>query len=199
MKLSYYHIHYLKSDLINSMKPNIDFTKLSIEDILGYVAIKTGISKEKLKSKKRHKSIVFARNLFFGLARLNKKNKTEDVGSIVNRDHSTVTYAESQFFNKFDHTFKNYVENLGVDFIQIREILKEQKKIIKKNNQKKKQPIILSQIKELYYTEKMSFKELSEFYECSVHRIWYFFKTNNIKPRSNSESVINYNQNSRYE
>lgn len=62
----------------------------------------------------RKRELVMARAAFFWIARKKTRYSTSRIGSMVNRNHSTVLYSMNNFENwlNFDSNFKNEFEKL---------------------------------------------------------------------------------------
>lgn len=83
-----------------------------LKKILEDVSDKTGIAIETLKSDWRKREVVDARFLYYRLAKENTKNNSlTRIGSLVNRDHATVTsglkqaYSVRELIEQFDRYF----------------------------------------------------------------------------------------------
>jgi len=64
--------------------------KLDLEKIIGYVSTGYGISTKEMRSDKRRKPLVIARNTVFFLARKHTDLSLGEIGKIFGRSHSTV-------------------------------------------------------------------------------------------------------------
>jgi chromosomal replication initiator protein len=89
-------IHLAKEVLRKVLKQN-EKEDVTIDEILKAVSGKLGIKLSDMKSQKKNKNIVFARQIAMYLARKMTSSSFPDIGEkIGNRDHSTVIYANNK-------------------------------------------------------------------------------------------------------
>ena len=76
--------------------------ELTLNTILNMVCTYYGIDSDKVKSKCRYRSLVDARQLYSRLARLYTHSTWKTIGSIINRDHSTIIHSYNKISELVD-------------------------------------------------------------------------------------------------
>lgn len=86
--------------------------KTTIEEIRNYVESKTGLD---ISRKTRKRQYVDARALYYKLSRENTDASLEEIGALVNRDHSSVVHSVLHCFDAV-YKFNPLIRNIYDDF-----------------------------------------------------------------------------------
>ena len=81
--------------------------RAELEMILNLVSQSTGVSVEELKSRKRNKTIVFARRIYLYFARESTQFSYASISSYLNRDHATAIHQIREHHNAMDVNAKS--------------------------------------------------------------------------------------------
>ena len=95
---------------------------MGLDDIKHLVERETGIDLS-LRSRRRH--LVYARFLFFKLARNHTSHTFKDIGRFINKDHASVLHGVKQF----DNIIREYEDELYKIYIKIDTICKTKRKL----------------------------------------------------------------------
>ena len=87
--------------------------ELTLNTILNMVCTYYGIDTEKVKSKCRSRSLVDARQLYSRLARLYTYSTWKTIGSIINRDHSTIIHSYNKHLKSINKILDKKVITYG--------------------------------------------------------------------------------------
>ena len=90
----------LAKSCINELLGGAEPISVTIDKIFSAVYKKYNVSKEDIKGKKRVKNITWARQVAIFLIREITELSTNDIGEIVDKDHSTVIYSNSLVLKK---------------------------------------------------------------------------------------------------
>ena len=105
----------LAREVLKKIIKQFEKEDITIEDIIKAVAVKTGVKISDIKSPKKNKNIVLARQIAMYLARKLTSASFPDIGEkIGGRDHSTIIYANNKLKRiiETDVKIKNLIEEI---------------------------------------------------------------------------------------
>lgn len=89
-------------------------TKPPLEDILKDVCEELGLSTAILKSKARKHEIVYARNLYYLIAKLYTNKSLFKIGQLVSRDHTTVSHGILEIKEKTKQKYELAIKYISI-------------------------------------------------------------------------------------
>lgn len=95
---------------------------MGLDDIKYLVERETGLDLS-LQSRRRH--LVYARFIFFKLARTHTSHSLDDIGRFINKDHASVLHGVKQFEN----VIREYEDDLYKIYIKIDTICRTKRKL----------------------------------------------------------------------
>ena len=90
---------------------------LPTNEILEIISRQTNVSISDILSDRRFTEMVKARHIFCGILRMTYKFSLTHIGTLLQRDHTTIISAVKQFNNRkqLEENFRNVVENIELE------------------------------------------------------------------------------------